>query len=44
MAQVDFWFGPGSRYSYLAATQLDAIALETGAIFRWRAVMSGDLR
>lgn len=40
---VDFYFGPGSRYSYLAATQLPRIAHQTGAVFRWRAVLSGDL-
>lgn len=33
MAVVDFYFGLGSRYSYLASTQLDAIAAETGASF-----------
>src|SRR5579862_7165597 len=41
--RVDFYFGPGSRYSYLAATQLGRLAEETGAVFRWRAVFSGDL-
>ncbi|MEO8112796.1 MAG: DsbA family protein [Phenylobacterium sp.] len=40
---VDFFFGPGSRYSYLAASQLGRIAGETGAEFRWRAVLSSDL-
>lgn len=40
---VDFFFGPGSRYSYLAATQLDRVARETGARFVWRPVRSGDL-
>jgi 2-hydroxychromene-2-carboxylate isomerase len=41
--QVDFYFGAGSRYSYLASTQLVAIAGRTGARFRWRPVFSGDL-
>src|SRR5258708_36045093 len=41
--QVDFYFGPGSRYSYLAATQLLRIAAETSATFRWRPVLSADL-
>ena len=41
--QVDFFFGPGSRYSYLAATQLDRVAKDTGAQFRWRPVLSMDL-
>ena len=40
---VTFYFGPGSRYSYLAATQLERVAGETGARFVWRAVLSGDL-
>lgn len=40
---VDFYFGPGSRYSYLAALQLAPIAAETGARFRWIPVLSGDL-
>jgi 2-hydroxychromene-2-carboxylate isomerase len=43
MTMVDFYFGPGSRYSYLAATQLPRVARETGAAFRWRAVLSSDL-
>jgi len=40
---VDFYFGVGSRYSYLAATQLGAIERETGARFRWLAVDSPRL-
>lgn len=27
------FFGPGSRYSYLASTQLERVAGETGAIY-----------
>lgn len=42
-ATVEFFFGPGSRYSYLAATQVPALAAETGARFRWRALNSGEL-
>lgn len=41
--RVDFYFGPGSRYSYLASTQLDAITARTGASFRWRPMFSADL-
>lgn len=41
--RVDFFFGPGSRYSYLAATQLSSISETTGAVFRWRPVYSGEL-
>ncbi len=40
---VDFYFGIGSRYSYLAATQLDALGAETGARFNWLAVDSTHL-
>jgi 2-hydroxychromene-2-carboxylate isomerase len=40
---VDFYFGVGSRYSYLASSQLDRIAAATGACFRWRPVSSPDL-
>lgn len=36
MRQVDFFFGLGSRYSYLAATQVPLIAHETGIRFVWR--------
>ncbi len=40
---VDFYFGVGSRYSYLAATQLRALGAETGARFNWLAVDSAQL-
>ena len=40
---VTFYFGPGSRYSYLASTQLPRISEETGARFIWRAVYSPEL-
>lgn len=40
MRQVDFFFGLGSRYSYLAATQVPVIARETGARFIWRPLHS----
>lgn len=33
--EVDFYFGPGSRYSYLASTQLARIERQTGCRFRW---------
>lgn len=42
-AVVDFYFGVGSRYSYLAASQPDRIAAETGASFVWKPVSSPDL-
>jgi 2-hydroxychromene-2-carboxylate isomerase len=31
---VDFFYGIGSRYSYLAATQMDRLAADTGATVR----------
>jgi 2-hydroxychromene-2-carboxylate isomerase len=40
---VRFFFGIGSRYSYLAATQVPRFAVETGARFEWRAVHSPEL-
>jgi 2-hydroxychromene-2-carboxylate isomerase len=40
---VDFYFGAGSRYSYLAATQLAALGGETGARFNWLALDSARL-
>ncbi len=42
-ATVDFYYGLGSRYSYLASTQLDRIAAETGCRFDWHPVSSGAL-
>lgn len=43
MTAVDFYFGLGSRYSYLAATRIADLAAETGARFRWRPLFSGEL-
>jgi 2-hydroxychromene-2-carboxylate isomerase len=40
---VEFFYGIGSRYSYLASTQLDRLAAETGCHVRWRPLFSGDL-
>ena len=42
-AAVDFYFGPGSRYSYLASTQLARIERETGYRFRWLPLQSNLL-
>ena len=41
--QIQFFFGIGSRYSYLAATQVPRLAAETGARFVWRPLYSGEL-
>jgi 2-hydroxychromene-2-carboxylate isomerase len=43
MSTVKFFFGIGSRYSYLAATQIARLAAETGARFVWRALYSPAL-
>jgi 2-hydroxychromene-2-carboxylate isomerase len=42
-ALVDVYLGLDSRYSYLASTQFDFVAIETGATFRWIPVATGDL-
>jgi len=44
MAIVDAYLGLGSRYSYLASTQLDRIALETNATINWIPIFSEELR
>ena len=36
MTQVDFYYSLGSRYSYLAATQIDALEEETGCRVVWQ--------
>src|SRR5262245_12995927 len=43
LTSVDFFFGAGSRYSYLAATRIASLQSETGATVRWRAVYSPEL-
>lgn len=43
MRQVDFIYGLGSRYSYLAATQIARIEAEQDAVFRWRPIASRSL-
>ena len=40
---VSFYFGLGSRYSYLAATQLDGLEERTGCRFEWLPLQSGAL-
>lgn len=40
---VDFYYGLGSRYSYLAASQLSRIERETNCRFVWKPIFSGDL-
>jgi 2-hydroxychromene-2-carboxylate isomerase len=41
--EVDFYYGLGSRYSYLASTQIARLERDTGARVRWRPLYSGDL-
>jgi 2-hydroxychromene-2-carboxylate isomerase len=40
---IEFFYGLGSRYSYLASTQLDELATTTGCEIRWRPLFSADL-
>lgn len=40
---VDFFYGLGSRYSYLASTQIAALEAETGCAVRWRPLAPASL-
>jgi 2-hydroxychromene-2-carboxylate isomerase len=40
---VDFYLGLGSRYSYLAASQLDRLSARHGCRFVWKPIASGVL-
>lgn len=42
-ATVQFFFGLGSRYSYLASTQIAQLEAETGCRVQWLPIISGDL-
>jgi len=42
--RVEFFFSPGSRYSYLAASQMALLEAETGCVVDWRPVNGGDIR
>jgi len=42
--EVNFYFSPGSRYSYLAASQMGALELDTGGSVDWLPVNGGDIR
>lgn len=37
---IDFYYSIGSRYSYLAATQIDALARQTGCHVEWHPINS----
>jgi len=41
---VEFFFSPGSRYCYLAGSQLPHIASRTGCRFDWRPVSGAEIR
>lgn len=43
MTVVDFYLGLGSRYSYLAASQIDRIERQYGCRFAWKPIASGAL-
>jgi 2-hydroxychromene-2-carboxylate isomerase len=43
-ARVEFFFSPGSRYCYLAGSQLARISAGTGCRFDWRPVRGNDIR
>jgi 2-hydroxychromene-2-carboxylate isomerase len=42
--EVEFFFSPASRYSYLAATQIRALERDTGCNVVWRPVHGPDIR
>ena len=42
--RVEFFFAPGSRYSYLAASQVPALERETGCTVEWRPVSGTEIR
>ena len=43
-AVVEFYFSPGSRYCYLAGSQLAGIASRTGCRFDWKPVRGAEVR
>jgi 2-hydroxychromene-2-carboxylate isomerase len=43
MTTVDFYLGLGSRYSYLAASQVDRLEAQYGCRFAWKPIASGAL-
>ncbi len=43
MTTVDLFYDIGSSYSYLAATQIDALGARTGATIRWRPFLLGGV-
>lgn len=43
MTTIEFFYDVGSAYSYLAATQIDALAARSGAGVRWRPFLLGGV-
>lgn len=43
MASVEFFYDIGSPYSYMAATQIEAIAADCGAQVVWRPILLGGV-
>jgi 2-hydroxychromene-2-carboxylate isomerase len=41
---AEFFFSPGSRYCYLAGSQLPGISARTGCRFEWRPVRGAEIR
>jgi 2-hydroxychromene-2-carboxylate isomerase len=41
--EVAFYYGLGSRYSYLASTQIARLDTDTGCRVHWRPLYSADL-
>jgi 2-hydroxychromene-2-carboxylate isomerase len=41
--EIEFFFDIGSSYSYLAATQMEAVAARTGVPVRWRPFLLGGV-
>jgi 2-hydroxychromene-2-carboxylate isomerase len=41
--QIEFFWEPGSPYTYLAATQVEKVAAEGGATVRWRPFLLGKV-
>src|SRR5262249_60824125 len=41
---VEFFYSPGSRYSYLAASRIDALSAKTHCVVDWRPVNGPAIR
>jgi len=43
MSSIDFYWEPGSPYTYLAATQIGQLARDTGVTVNWKAFLLGKV-